>query len=702
MERVQVVVRVRPFLPGEEASGCVHVQGNQILVGESRCFGFDTVLDMGCSREDVHRSVGASYAQSFYDGLNVSLIAYGQTGSGKTFTMTHLSSDILNDIFRLLADHGESLGCGGVSMRLSAVEVYNEVLGDLLAPENLVFPSAGPLQQREAPKGGVHIPGLQEVEVFSQEELQRCIDAATANRKTASTLLNAASSRSHCLVTVTLTRRGVSSRCSLVDLAGSERLKKSLGFNVAGDPDGASPFVRHGESEESVVMERAREGIHINGGLLALGNAESVILQLRKEIEELQQQLQQQQQPAPTRPMPLPMPPGRPPLVPRSSSAVELSRQFAETQALLAFEKNQTKRLEEELFHAEYTAMVETEKRKALEARVEELENAVLLEQQQRSALEAAKNRLEEESRGLELGEGGGDLTGVASSALQPPSAAKDARTPTTDASSPTDNTSPTPTPAQLVSIVTPVRREQPQEAIEAELRILEGLEREIKEVEMYKISLNATHFTDERRWSQAIKGFRKRLAAVTRELEQGGDGRLSGERRAALNAERQSLASRLRKVETYQIVVDQARLQLDEVNRRLESLNDTLKYHLRLVLRLQNPGRAGEEALDTSRDSASYVLPSVREISTSRGRCQRSFTGAALFAISSIGSGTSVDFSNGDTPTPAAASSAPGPPSIAQTQETIAKQAAQIAALQSQVKYPSNRATDNRSVSPL
>lgn len=937
---VQVVVRVRPFLPRESSVGCVNVRENQIYVGEKRCFAFDAVLDANSSPSDVFETVGASHALDFYDGLNVAIIAYGQTGAGKTFTMSHLSTDLMDDVFRKLKEHGETLGEGGVSMKVSVVEVYNESLGDLLLAEggggrgchssgsnsasgNPDFTGGG-LQLRELAKGGFHIPGLTEVDIYSREELQRLLDSATGNRKTASTLMNATSSRSHCVITVTLTRRGVVSKCCLVDLAGSERLKKSLGF--AGGAGAASSLLppeaaKMGESEVPLVMERAREGISINGGLLALGNvivalyerrshipfrsskltrllqpvlsgncktamiscvsplsssfeetlntlkyadraksiktkpqfvvsdfpsagdAETVILGLRKEIEELQKQLQGIQSSSgspgshsgsgggggtspllPMSPQLAPSPsssssmPGKPPLFPRVSAW-----ELLETKAHLEAERVQTKRLENELFHAEYTAMVETEKRKAVEERLSEIEELLFAAQQQRSVLEDSKARLEESLRESQLvpaavavstqadereriaaiqllenekkelveakeqleadvarltaslatyqkkqegvlkGNSGttpqnpGHRSAAAEAALMDlvheierqqkglrnasassssmkseqnrldiiqgklkalchcmstsPASEKEPHHHSASLLSSTSSSATTTVPPVLqhqaspevetlkhqlqrreeelaqvtervqfkegeievarkrrlsvlsddvedsavvvgptstfsavsrsrfqegrttggrrksdVSIITPRPSNKVQEEIEAELKILGDLEHEITELKRYEEVWNGAGFKDEKRWSLALKGYRKKLSAVVSELESAS----TEAQKAALQEKRLSIESRIRKVEVYQVVLDQAKLQLDEVNRRVESLDETRKFHLHRVLRLQNPGRS-EDALDSSRDG--YALPSVRDITTSRTRVQQQ----AAAAVASI-----------------------------------------------------------------
>lgn len=216
---------------------------------------------------------------------------------------------------------------GGFRMSLSVLEVYNEAVNDLLAPAapascrsatpgpggrsrqpsrsryasqprrrpslppcsgraqdrrssnqypapSATSASAGSgLSLREDPNGGVFVVGLTEAPVHTETELIALIDGAIGNRKTASTLMNATSSRSHCVLTLTLQRRGLCSRCCFVDLAGSERLKKSLG--VAGSSERAGGEAGAAEAAllpAGTAATRMREGININSGLLALGN----------------------------------------------------------------------------------------------------------------------------------------------------------------------------------------------------------------------------------------------------------------------------------------------------------------------------------------------------------------------------------------------------------------------------------------------
>lgn len=103
--------------------------------------------------------------------------------------------------------------------------------------QDLLHPDSENLQIREA-ETGVFVNGVREVEVRSLEDCLELIQAGDKNRATAFTALNAASSRSHAVLMLTVLKRTPLSeggdlqrvrvgKLFMVDLAGSERLKKS-------------------------------------------------------------------------------------------------------------------------------------------------------------------------------------------------------------------------------------------------------------------------------------------------------------------------------------------------------------------------------------------------------------------------------------------------------------------------------------------
>uniref|UniRef100_A0A8C1R2D9 Kinesin-like protein n=1 Tax=Cyprinus carpio TaxID=7962 RepID=A0A8C1R2D9_CYPCA len=97
--------------------------------------------------------------------------------------------------------------------------------------------------------------------LFTAHEMVGCLELGNSARTVGSTAMNAASSRSHAIFTISLEQRRkgdkgdvMVSKLHLVDLAGSERQKKT---KAEGD--------------------RLKEGISINRGLLSLGNVISAL-----------------------------------------------------------------------------------------------------------------------------------------------------------------------------------------------------------------------------------------------------------------------------------------------------------------------------------------------------------------------------------------------------------------------------------------
>ncbi|CAH8546973.1 unnamed protein product [Heterobilharzia americana] len=209
-------------------------------------------------------------------GYNCTIFAYGPTGSGKTFTMTGGRSDQLRYswegdplagiIPRAVSHLFETLQSNGsdFSVRVSFLEVYNEELFDLLsATEDVSHLSVYDDLNR---KGSVIIKGLREVMVLDKNDVHSVIERGLARRQTAATLLNAQSSRSHSIFTVTVHIKETNlvtneellriGKLHLVDLAGSENVGRS-----------------------GAVEKRAREAGSINQSLLTLGRVITALVE---------------------------------------------------------------------------------------------------------------------------------------------------------------------------------------------------------------------------------------------------------------------------------------------------------------------------------------------------------------------------------------------------------------------------------------
>ncbi|XP_070773568.1 kinesin family member 4 isoform X1 [Enoplosus armatus] len=268
---VRVALRCRPLVPKEINEGCqcclTFVPGvPQVIVGTEKAFTYDYVFDPTAEQEEVFNTAVSSLLSGLFKGYHATVLAYGQTGSGKTFSMggTYTSAQendpsvgvIPRVIGRIFEEREKRTDCE-FCLTVSYLEIYNEDILDLLCASK----DKPAISIREDPKDGIKIVGLTERQVFSAHEMVGCLEVGNSARTVGSTAMNAASSRSHAIFTITLEQRrgtdkvdSVVSKLHLVDLAGSERQKKT---KAEGD--------------------RLKEGISINRGLLSLGNVISAL-----------------------------------------------------------------------------------------------------------------------------------------------------------------------------------------------------------------------------------------------------------------------------------------------------------------------------------------------------------------------------------------------------------------------------------------
>ncbi|KAG5043914.1 hypothetical protein JHK87_007829 [Glycine soja] len=292
---VQVLLRCRPFSDEELRSNVPQVvtcneYNREVAVSQSiagkhidRVFTFDKVFGPSAQQRDLYDQAVIPIVNEVLEGFNCTIFAYGQTGTGKTYTMEGeckraksgpngelpTGAGVIPRAVKQIFDTLESQNAE-YSVKVTFLELYNEEITDLLAPEELSKASLEEKQKKQLPlmedgKGGVLVRGLEEEIVTSAGEIFTLLERGSSKRRTAETLLNKQSSRSHSLFSITIhikeaTPEGEElikcGKLNLVDLAGSENISRS----------GA----REG---------RAREAGEINKSLLTLGRVINALVE---------------------------------------------------------------------------------------------------------------------------------------------------------------------------------------------------------------------------------------------------------------------------------------------------------------------------------------------------------------------------------------------------------------------------------------
>lgn len=275
---MRVVVRVRPLNEKEIEAGYrqitkVDTVNNTICVvnpqaaeGEPpKTFTFDVVFDTDSRQMDVYNETARPIVDQVLLGYNGTILAYGQTGTGKTFTMQgdctapELKGIIPNSFAHIFGSIAKAAERKKFLVRVAHIEIYNEEIRDLLAKDQTAH-----LEVKERPDIGVYIRDLSGYVVNNADDMERIMTLGNKNRVVGATAMNAQSSRSHAIFTITVENSDTDDegkqhikmgKLHLVDLAGSERQSKTGATGV-----------------------RLKEATKINQSLSTLGNVISALV----------------------------------------------------------------------------------------------------------------------------------------------------------------------------------------------------------------------------------------------------------------------------------------------------------------------------------------------------------------------------------------------------------------------------------------
>ncbi|KAM9073751.1 kinesin-like protein KIF21A isoform 3-T3 [Megaptera novaeangliae] len=257
---VRVAVRIRPQLAKEKIEGChictcVTPGEPQVFLGKDKAFTFDYVFDIDSQQEQIYTQCIEKLIEGCFEGYNATVFAYGQTGAGKTYTMgTGFDVNIIEEeqgiisravkhLFKSIEEKKHTSIKNGLpppdfKVNAQFLELYNEEVLDLFDTTRDIDAKnkKSNIRIHEDSAGGIYTVGVTTRTVITESE-----ERATDNK------VISESSQMNEFETLT-------AKFHFVDLAGSERLKRT-----------------------GATGERAKEGISINCGLLALGNVISAL-----------------------------------------------------------------------------------------------------------------------------------------------------------------------------------------------------------------------------------------------------------------------------------------------------------------------------------------------------------------------------------------------------------------------------------------
>ncbi|KAG5247823.1 kinesin motor family protein [Salix suchowensis] len=255
-DSISVTIRFRPlsekeFQRGDEIAWSA--DGDKIVRNEynpATAYAFDKVFGPHTASHEVYEVAAKPVVKAAMEGVNGTVFAYGVTSSGKTHTMHGDQNSpgiiplAIKDVFSSIQDSpGREF-----LLRVSYLEIYNEVINDLLDP------TGQNLRVREDAQG-TYVEGIKEEVVLSPGHALSFIAAGEEHRHVGSNNFNLFSSRSHTIFSLMIESSAhgdeydgvIFSQLNLIDLAGSE------------------------SSKTETTGIRRKEGSYINKSLLTLG-----------------------------------------------------------------------------------------------------------------------------------------------------------------------------------------------------------------------------------------------------------------------------------------------------------------------------------------------------------------------------------------------------------------------------------------------
>ncbi|XP_008109808.1 kinesin-like protein KIF21A isoform X4 [Anolis carolinensis] len=309
---VRVAVRIRPQLAKEKIEGC-HICTSvtpgepQVFLGKDKAFTFDYVFDIESQQEEIYVQCINKLIEGCFEGYNATVFAYGQTGAGKTYTMgTGFDVNIMEEeqgiipravkhLYKCIEEKKHAAikqGLPPPEFKVNAqfLELYNEEVLDLFDTTRDIDAKnkKSNIKIHEDSAGGIYTVGVTTRTVNAESEMMQCLKLGALSRTTASTQMNVQSSRSHAIFTVHLCQTRICSPIDADNMTDNRIISESSELNEFETLTAKFHFVDLAGSERlkrtGATGERAKEGISINCGLLALGNVISALGDKSKKV----------------------------------------------------------------------------------------------------------------------------------------------------------------------------------------------------------------------------------------------------------------------------------------------------------------------------------------------------------------------------------------------------------------------------------
>ncbi|XP_070310686.1 kinesin-like protein KIF21A isoform X11 [Odocoileus virginianus] len=302
---VRVAVRIRPQLAKERIEGC-HICTSvtpgepQVFLGKDKAFTFDYVFDIDSQQEQIYTQCIEKLIDGCFEGYNATVFAYGQTGAGKTYTMgTGFDVNIIEEeqgiisravkhLFKSIEEKKHTSIKNGLpppdfKVNAQFLELYNEEVLDLFDTTRDIDAKTkkSNIRIHEDSAGGIYTVGVTTRTVNTESEMMQCLKLGALSRTTASTQMNVQSSRSHAIFTIHLCQTRMCPQIDAESATDNKVISESSQMNEFETLTAKFHFVDLAGSERlkrtGATGERAKEGISINCGLLALGNVISAL-----------------------------------------------------------------------------------------------------------------------------------------------------------------------------------------------------------------------------------------------------------------------------------------------------------------------------------------------------------------------------------------------------------------------------------------